>query len=121
MREIDEATATAFQLQRRLDECRGEAQSGLFKEADFEQVMADINAYCASLKDNLFVPKWLVHSMLVTSRALRAEAPMHGAKANQVIAMTQKMDILIEAILTDRTLEDFTRSAPALRSGVVRS
>ncbi len=112
MREIDEATATAFQLQRRLNDCRGEAQSGLFKEADFEQVMADINAYCAESKDNLFVPKWLVHSMMVTSRALREEAWMHGARAEQVIAMTQKMDALVEAILTDRTLEDLYATGP---------
>lgn len=112
MREIDEATAKAFALQNRLDNCRGEAQSGLFKEADFEQVMGDIDAYCATLKDNLFVPKWLVHSMMVTSRALREEAWMHGVKADQVIAMTHKMDNLVEAILTDRTLADFRAIGP---------
>jgi hypothetical protein len=112
MREIDEATATAFALQNRLDMCRGDAQSGLFKEADFEQVIGEIDAYCVTLKDKLFVPKWLVHSMMRTSRALRAEAAMHGDKSERVVAMTRKMDALVEAILTDRTLADLYAPLP---------
>ncbi|RZJ41346.1 MAG: hypothetical protein EON86_10595 [Brevundimonas sp.] len=75
-------------------------------------MICDVDAYCATLKDNLFVPKWLVHSMMVTSRSLHEEAWMHGAKADQVIAMTRKMDQLVEAILTDRTLGDFYAVGP---------
>lgn len=37
---------------------------------------------------------------------------MHCAKTDQVIAMTRKMDNLVEAILTDRTLGDFYKIGP---------
>lgn len=105
----DDAELAAIRLEDRLHRFLGEVQSGLIKQQVFDQLVTDIDTLCATLKESRSVPKALVHRMLSAAHCLHVEAPMHGAKAESVIAMARQLDRLIEVMLTGRTLSELPK------------
>lgn len=112
MRDLDEATALAFRLQNQIDACDGEMLSGLFRPSEYEKAISEIDAYCATLKGELYVPKWLVHSLLRASQGAYGNAFNFGERADEVRAMGSRLAELLKVLLTDRTLADLQSQMP---------